>query len=118
MSQFKQIVNKTLKPYIKPIAEIDHQNLIDLMLQCKIFISFDWLQSLNSRLSIIIVLEYYINGNCSEEKIDKAITLIPDSQEYFHEALTGLIILCQLYLRSPKGFVKSHELQEAVTDTK
>lgn len=35
MSQFKQIVNKTLKPYIKPLAEVDHQNSVDLMLQCK-----------------------------------------------------------------------------------
>lgn len=37
MSQFKQVVNKTLKPYIKPLAEIDHQNSVDLMLQRKLF---------------------------------------------------------------------------------
>lgn len=37
MSQFKQVVNKTLKPYNKPLAEVDHQNSVDLMLQCKLF---------------------------------------------------------------------------------
>ncbi|XP_063705692.1 uncharacterized protein LOC134834833 [Culicoides brevitarsis] len=98
MSQFKQTVNKALKPYTRPLAEVDHQNSVDLMLQ---------------------LLEFYItNGFCSEDKIDKAITLAPDSQEYFHEALAGLVLLCKLYLRSPKGFVKLPELQEVVKDTK
>uniref|UniRef100_A0A336N0I0 CSON011663 protein n=1 Tax=Culicoides sonorensis TaxID=179676 RepID=A0A336N0I0_CULSO len=98
MSQFKQVVTRNLKSYSKSLAEIDQQNSLDLMLQ---------------------LLEYHtINGYCSEEKIDKAITLAPDSQEYFHEAFTGLMILSQLYLRSPKGFVKPQELLDAVTDLK
>lgn len=64
-----------------------------------------------------VCVHYIQNKSCTTDDIESTISKISRS-EHFYEQLSGILIIFQTYLRSPKRIIKDNELKETLKELK
>ncbi|XP_037948888.1 uncharacterized protein LOC119680242 [Teleopsis dalmanni] len=100
-SNFKYTVNRTIRPYIKYIPQLTKPVL---------------------RVLIQVSVHYIEERKCTPEVLDLALNKLTHSgnkiPENFCELFAAVLQIMQIFLRTPKGHIKEHELRDCLKELK
>lgn len=98
-SNFKYTMVRTVRPYVKYFPQLTKPVL---------------------RVLIKVSVHYLESSKCSPEELDLELTKLThsgqDIPDNFCELFAAVLQIMQIFLRTPKGIVKDHELRDCLKE--